>query len=214
VRVGVCDALGGADATEDVGAALAGCLATAAELGATTVDVELRAAELIAGAFVTIQRAEALETHRERGLFPERSAEYGEDVRARLEQATEIGLADYLGAAADRGRIDAELAALFEEVDVLITPVSPVAPVPIGESLTRHRGREVEFRPLVLGATTPQNLAGVPACTVRAGFDSDGLPIGVQVTAPKGAEARAVAVAERLFEATSEIQDRRPEIAA
>jgi aspartyl-tRNA(Asn)/glutamyl-tRNA(Gln) amidotransferase subunit A len=214
VRIGVSGALGGSDASEDVEAALADCLATAADLGATMVDVEVRTAELIEDAFVTIQRAEALETHRERGLFPERSAEYGEDVRARLEQATGIGLADYLGAAADRARIDADLSAILKDVDVLVTPVSPVAPVRIGENVTLHRGREVEFRPMVLAATTPQNLAGLPACTVRAGFDSDGLPIGVQVTAAKGAEARAVAVAERLFEATPEIQDRHPELPA
>jgi len=212
--VGTCAALGATDTSDDVESALTDCLAAAADLGAAIVDVELPTAELIDDAFVTIQRAEALETHRRRGLFPERSAEYGADVRARLEQATEIGLADYLGAAADRARIDADLAAKLAEVDVLITPVSPVAPVRIGEDVIMHRGREVQFRPMVLGATTPQNVAGVPACALRAGFDSDGLPIGVQVTARKGADARAVAVAERLFEATSEIQDRHPEIPA
>ena len=31
--------------------------------------------------------------------------------------------------------------------------------------------------------TTPQDLVGLPACAVRAGFDALGLPVGVQFTA-------------------------------
>jgi aspartyl-tRNA(Asn)/glutamyl-tRNA(Gln) amidotransferase subunit A len=214
MRVGICRAPGGVAPSEDVESALDDCLAAAGDLGAAIVDVEPPPAELVEDAFVTTQRAEALETHRERGLFPERGAEYGADVRARLEQATEIGLADYLRSAAGRAGIDAGFSEVFGGVDVLITPVSPVAPVRIGETVSLHRGREVDFRKLVLAATTPQNLAGLPACTLRAGFDSDGLPIGVQVTAPKSHDARAAAVAERLFEATAAVQNRRPELPA
>jgi Asp-tRNA(Asn)/Glu-tRNA(Gln) amidotransferase A subunit family amidase len=214
VRVGVCGELGGAAPSEDVDCALADCIAAARDLGATVVDVEFTAAELIEDTFVTTQRAEALESHRRRGLFPERASEYGADVRARLEQATEVGLADYLDAAADRARIEAGLSATFHEVDVLITPVSPVAPVRIGETTSMHHGHEADFRKLVLAATTPQSLAGLPACTLRAGFDSEGLPIGVQVTGTKGDDARAVAVAERLFEVTPAVQDRQPELPA
>jgi aspartyl-tRNA(Asn)/glutamyl-tRNA(Gln) amidotransferase subunit A len=112
----------------------------------------------------------------------------------------------------DRARIGAAFAATFREADVLVTPVSPVAPVRIGQPTSMLRGDEVDFRRLVIPATSPQNLAGLPACTLRAGFDSDGLPIGIQVTAPQGHDARAVAVAEALFEATPAIQAARPEL--
>jgi aspartyl-tRNA(Asn)/glutamyl-tRNA(Gln) amidotransferase subunit A len=62
----------------------------------------------------------------------------------------------------------------------------------------------------VLPLTTPQNLAGLPACTVRAGFDVNGLPIGVQLTAARGAEATVLAAAEAFAGATPELQGRRP----
>jgi aspartyl-tRNA(Asn)/glutamyl-tRNA(Gln) amidotransferase subunit A len=212
VRVGVCGALAGARPSDDVEAALAGVVSVARDLGAAIVEVELAEAELVERAFATTQRAEALETHRRLGLFPERSAEYGADVRARLEQAIEIGLADYLGAAAERARIGAAFAAAFAEADVLIAPVSPVAPVRIGQATTMLRGVEIDFRKLVIPATSPQNLTGLPACTLRAGFDSDGMPIGVQITAPKGHDSRVVAVAEPLFEATRAMQAARPEL--
>ena len=210
MRVGLCADSGGVAPSEDVERALADCVEAARDLGAEVVEVEFPAAELVEDTFVTIQRAEALETHRRLGLFPERAAEYGADVRARLEQATAIGLADYMAATADRGRVTAAFADLFADVDVLVTPVSPVAPVRVGETATLLRGGEADFRKLVLAATTPQNLAGLPACTVRAGFDADGLPVGVQVTGPQSGEARVTGFAEALSGATAAVQEQRP----
>ena len=210
VRIGLSGDSGGVAPSEEVERTLADCVAAARDLGAEVVEVEFPAAELVEDTFVTIQRAEALETHRRLGLFPERGAEYGADVRARLEQATAIGLADYMAATADRGRVTAAFADLFAEVDVLVTPVSPVSPVRVGETATLLRGHEADFRKLVLAATTPQSLAGLPACTVRAGFDADGLPVGVQVSGPQSADARVTGLAEALFEATAAVQEQRP----
>ena len=47
-----------------------------------------------------------------------------------------------------------------------------------------HEGEELTFRELVMSYTTPQDLVGLPACAVRAGFDALGIPVGVQFTAP------------------------------
>jgi aspartyl-tRNA(Asn)/glutamyl-tRNA(Gln) amidotransferase subunit A len=212
MRVGVCPDLGGSVPSEDVESALAASVAVARDLGASVVDVAFDAAGLVEQTFATTQRAEALETHRRLGLFPKHATDYGDDVRARLEQAGEIGPRDYLEAAAARARIGAALDAVFAGVDVLVSGVSPVAPVRIGETTSVLRGSPVDFRRLVIPATSPQNLTGLPACTLRAGFDSDGLPIGVQVTAPRGCDARAVVVAERLFEAMPAIQLARPKV--
>ena len=85
-------------------------------------------------------------------------------------------------------------------------------PAPIGEDRVLHLGREIEFRELVMSYTVPQDLAGLPACAVRAGFDSLGLPVGVQLTGPPWAEARVLRAAQALFEATPELQSRRPEL--
>ena len=52
--------------------------------------------------FGATQRAEALHTHSEAGLYPERAAEYGADVRGRLETAAREDIRDYLRAAAER----------------------------------------------------------------------------------------------------------------
>lgn len=45
------------------------------------------------------------------------------------------------------------------------------------------------------------NLAGLPALTVPAGFDQDGLPVGVQIVGPRWSEIRLIAIAAALEEA-------------
>ena len=47
-----------------------------------------------------------------------------------------------------------------------------------------------------MGYTVPQNLAGVPSVTIRAGTDEMGLPCGVQLTAARGQELAALQLAE------------------
>ena len=45
---------------------------------------------------------------------------------------------------------------------------------------------------------------------MRAGFDALGIPVGVQFTGPRWGEARVLRAAQALFDATPEIQRRRP----
>jgi aspartyl-tRNA(Asn)/glutamyl-tRNA(Gln) amidotransferase subunit A len=63
----------------------------------------------------------------------------------------------------------------------------------------------------VLPLTVPHNLAGVPACTVRAGFDELGLPVGIQIAAAQWRDEDALGVASALHTATPELQERWPE---
>jgi len=180
--------------------------------GARLVDVALPEARLILPAFRTIQSAEALDGHTRAGLYPSRRAEYGPDVLGRLEAAEAVTVEQYLAASADRERVRAAFARLFRSCDVLLTPVAAAGPLPIGDETVVHEGVELPFRDLVMSYTTPQDLVGLPACTVRAGFDDLGIPVGVQFTAPPWHEARTLRCAQGLFEATPEIQSRRPEL--
>lgn len=178
--------------------------------GARVVGVDLQEAELVYPAFGIIQRAEALDTHRRAELYPARREEYGDDVLSRLDAATEVTLAQYLAAAADRQRVRAGFARLFRSCDVLFTPVSAGSPALIGEETVTHDGKELTFRELVMSYTTPQDLVGLPACTVRAGFDALGMPVGLQFTGAPWQEATVLRAAQGLFDATPDVQSRRP----
>ena len=209
--VGHCPDLHGVRLAPDVAEVFDRALETVLALGATVEEVELPEARGVYETFGATQRAEALFTHVEAGLFPVRAAEYGPDVRARLELAATEDTRDYLRAAAARQRLRSGFARLFRSVDVLLTPVSAGPPVPIGADTLEHLGKTVEFRELVMTYTVPQDLAGLPACAVRAGFDRLGIPVGVQFTGAAWADAAALGAAQAFWAATPEIQHRWPD---
>jgi aspartyl-tRNA(Asn)/glutamyl-tRNA(Gln) amidotransferase subunit A len=184
LHIGLCPDLHLVQPAEDVQQAFDSAVRVLDDLGAELVQVDLPEAELAYSTFVTVQRAEALFTHTRAGLYPARREEYGDDVRGRLEAAEGVDIEEYLAASVDRQRLRAGFARVFRQVDLLITPVAAGSPLPIGEERLVHHGLELEFRELVMSYTVPQDLTGLPACTVRAGFDALGIPVGIQLTRP------------------------------
>jgi aspartyl-tRNA(Asn)/glutamyl-tRNA(Gln) amidotransferase subunit A len=213
VRVGLCPDLHLVPLAPDIASVFESAVGTVQDTGAQLVEVAFPEADRIYETFGVIQRAEALFSHTQAGLFPARRDDYGDDVRGRLELATTVDLPAYLTASAQRQRLRAAFDRVFEQVDVLLTPVSAGSPLPIGEERTIHLGAEIEFRELVMSYTVPQDLAGLPACAVRVGFDDGGVPVGAQFTGPPWAEARVLRAAQALFDATPAIQQRWPEVA-
>ena len=175
-------------------------LSVAEEAGAEIVEITIPLAEGIRPAFTTIQMAEAHHTHSVTlGTFPSRSAEYGPDVRGRLEAAAGLGIGEYLEAQTEARRIRHRFAQVFDEVDVVLTPISAGPPSLVTDpDEVVHLGTSIPFRELVMDYTVPQDIAGLPACAIRAGFDSDGLPIGVQVTAGAHREDLALLLSSAL----------------
>jgi aspartyl-tRNA(Asn)/glutamyl-tRNA(Gln) amidotransferase subunit A len=213
LTVAVCPDLHRVPLAEDVESALAGTVDALRGLGADVAELPLREAPGAYDTFAAIQLAEALYVHRSLGLFPRRREEYGADIRARLELAADVGLGAYRAALDRRRRLEKDFERLFRQADLLLTPTAATTAPPVGSDPVRHLGRPVALRELVMTYTTPQNLLGLPACALRAGFGDDGLPIGMQLTGPRGADARVLQIADRLFEATAEIQDREPDFA-
>ncbi|MGI5505867.1 amidase family protein [Lentzea sp. CA-135723] len=77
------------------------------------------------------------------------------------------------------------LDALFETADVLLTPATPGPP----------HGHDGPGERINTALTWAFNLSGHPAINIPAGFDADGLPVGLQAVARHGREADLVAVA-------------------
>jgi aspartyl-tRNA(Asn)/glutamyl-tRNA(Gln) amidotransferase subunit A len=212
--VGHCPDLHVVPLAPDAGEVFEQALATVRGLGAAVEQVELPEGRTAYEIFGPTQRAEALHTHVEAGLYPARAGEYGPDVRGRLEAAAGEGVREYLRAAAERRRLRAGFARVFREVDVLLTPVSAGSPVTVGDETLEHLGRTIELRELVMTYTVPQDLAGLPACAVRAGFDRLGIPVGVQFSGAEWRDATVLRAAQALWSATPAVQDRWPEVPA
>ena len=144
--------------------------------------------------------------------FPARAAEYGEDVRKRLELADGVRAADYLKGRETIRRAKAEFAAALERVDAIVAPTVPVVAPTIGSQSARLGGAEEPMRSVLLRLTRPGNLTGLPAVSVPCGFTSEGLPAGMQLIGGAFAEGALLGIARR-YEQETEWASRRPELA-
>jgi aspartyl-tRNA(Asn)/glutamyl-tRNA(Gln) amidotransferase subunit A len=128
-----------------------------------------------------------------RVLFPGNEELYGENVRGKIERSLRVSDAE--AAAAERER--AEYRERFLEaavgVDLVITPtVLLVAPLADAD--------ELALRLPATDHTYPFSSLGWPALALPCGSAEDGLPASVQLAAPRGEDARALAVGRLLEE--------------
>ena len=202
VTIATCPDLQLAPATLAVGRALGASIDKLKHLGARVEERRLDGAADAFATFTALQRAEALVVHHDAGLYPDRAAQYGTDVRGRLAKAREVAAVDYMHAATAREQLRARLGEMLRDGALLLTPVSGVvAPTPDDTA---------KLRDAVMPYTTPQNLTGFPACAVRAGFDENGLPTAVQITGAPHREADVLRAARAICDATPEVQSAWP----
>ncbi|MCA9342014.1 Asp-tRNA(Asn)/Glu-tRNA(Gln) amidotransferase subunit GatA [Candidatus Saccharibacteria bacterium] len=86
---------------------------------------------------------------------------------------------------------------LFEKFDILLTPTAPTTAFGIGE----NSADPIKMY-LADIMTVPPSLAGLPALSVPVGKDENGLPIGAQLIAPRGADGMLLSLAKQLEQAS------------
>lgn len=178
--------------------------------GATVVEDAFVGTFDCPGIFAKIQLAEALHTHRRMQIYPDHASAYGKDVLARLIKAEGVTLESYLDASIERLHLRRSFEKALGQVDAVVSLCSAIS-APELES-TRGEHPLVDLRSTLLEYTTPQNLTGLPACVVRAGFDCNGMPVGIQFTGARGAELRVVELAEAFCQISPDVQARRPDL--
>ncbi len=125
---------------------------------------------------------------------------FGAEVRRRVLIGTYVlsaGYYDayYIKAQKVRTLIADDFRKVFEDVDVLLTPTAPSAAFAVGDKMDD---------PLAMYLndvfTVPASLAGLPAISVPAGLDGEGLPLGLHLIARPFDE-------ETLFRAANALED-------
>ena len=136
--------------------------------------------------------------------FPDSSLEDADPVsRAYGKFARLIPAAALVRVQRVRSQLRRSLAQVFSEVDILALPTVPAPAPPIeNPTVTLPNGDEPADRANVK-QTGLGNLTGAPGINVPAGFHSSGLPIGLQLMGPWGAEARLLDAARHVEQATS-----------
>jgi aspartyl-tRNA(Asn)/glutamyl-tRNA(Gln) amidotransferase subunit A len=153
------------------------------KLGAKIRSVSIPLLEETENAGNQIAWPEATHYHQQAGWFPARAAEYGEDVRTRLEMGAKVSAAVYLEALEMRDKFIQQLHLAMADagVDALVVPTTPITAPLINEETTRVNEKDHPTRALLLRNNRPANLAGVPAISIPCGFTPGGLPVGLQL---------------------------------
>ncbi len=101
--------------------------------------------------------------------------------RSVLEQTQDLPVPKYARTFRQRAQLEADLAAVWDQVDVLLTPATAVAAFAAeGPPPGTIAGREVHPA-FSVPFTMLGNLCWNPAISVPAGINADGLPVGLQI---------------------------------
>ena len=136
---------------------------------------------------------------------------FGPEVKRRIMLGTYALSAGYYDAyygkaQAVRTLMRREFDAVFENVDLLVTPVMPTTAFRLGEKI--EDPLQMYLSDIY---TISVNLAGVPAISLPCGFSQAGLPIGLQLIA-KPFEEETLLRAANVYEMVTGWRTRRPHI--
>lgn len=142
----------------------------------------------------------------------------GPNVRANVEMAASIKLADRAWSHLAQTRINRQFQAAFERYDLILSPVTPLSPFPwtqlYAEVVDGHKQRNYyEW----LSLTYMVTLATNPALSLPLGCDEAGMPFGLQMIGPLHRDAhllRMAAALEQWGKTQTGLSRPRPDMAA
>ncbi|MSU65144.1 MAG: Asp-tRNA(Asn)/Glu-tRNA(Gln) amidotransferase subunit GatA [Opitutus sp.] len=226
-RLGIPKEYFGAGLDPEIGAAVEKAIAFYRAQGCEIKEVSLPHTQYCLDTYYIIATAEASSNlarydgirygHRSKNAkdtvdlyFQSRAEGFGAEVKRRIILGTYVlssGYYDayYLRAQKVRTLIRQDFINAYREVDVLITPTSPIPAFKLGEKTD----------PLALYLcdiyTIGVNLAGLPGISVPCGFTKGGLPIGMQLIGQPFNEAGLLAIA-RSYEQAHEWNTKHPNL--
>ncbi len=211
----------------EVAAAVEAAVAELQKLGATTVEISLANSQLAIPVYYVLAPAEASSNlSRFDGVrYGYRAPEYdslddmycktraqgfGAEVKRRIMIGAYVlshGYYDayYLQAQKIRRLIADDFNEAFKSCDVILGPTAPGTAFKLGEK--SDDPVEMYLNDLY---TIPANLAGLPGMSLPCGFDSKGLPIGLQLVGNYFSEAKMLNVAHQ-YQCVTDWHARRPE---
>jgi aspartyl-tRNA(Asn)/glutamyl-tRNA(Gln) amidotransferase subunit A len=200
VRVGVPRDFFFDDLDSDFAAAVNNALAVIEKITAGVKGVALpspaREQESVRTA---VRAAEAYAYHREAVT---RTPElYQPETLVRIRTGADVTTQAYIQGRIDLARARRVIEQIFDTVDVLVTPTTPVPPPTIAE-LSTDVNTSLRLGAAFIRNTSPFNVYGIPAVSVPCGFTASGLPIGLQISGPNGGEAVVLQVAAAYERAT------------
>jgi Asp-tRNA(Asn)/Glu-tRNA(Gln) amidotransferase A subunit family amidase len=127
---------------------------------------------------------------------------YQAETLRRIRTGEKVTAAEYILRRRELEEARRAIHAIFGEVDVLVTPTTPIpAPAIADLKANPETLRPAELK--LLRNTRPFNVWGLPAISVPCGFTESGLPIGLQIAGPHWREGLVLRLAQAYERATA-----------
>jgi aspartyl-tRNA(Asn)/glutamyl-tRNA(Gln) amidotransferase subunit A len=180
VRVGVPRSFFYDDLHPEIARAVEAALSAVSALGTEIHDITLAPDN-----DRTVQAAESYAFHAEAvAKTPEL---YQPETLRRIQTGEHISRENYLRQRAVLETARAEIRRVFQSVDVIVTPTTPIPAAKIAD-LKQNPDLLRPHELLLLRNTRPFNVWGLPAISIPCGLTRDGLPIGLQIAGPPSRE--------------------------
>ena len=132
----------------------------------------------------------------------DRLDEMGENLAGNIRRGLAQSPTDIAEAEAVRARLWRRMADYFTRFDLLATPVTAVSPFPVEQNYPETiNGAPMASYIDWIAPTFVISLLGLPALSVPAGLNKDGLPVGLQIIGPRYSESRMLGVAAEIQKA-------------
>ncbi|HSF33926.1 MAG TPA: amidase [Candidatus Tectomicrobia bacterium] len=191
----------------EVEAAVRQAIAVIEGSGASVHEVSWPSLRYVTLAALIIVLAEASAFHD--AWIRTRPQDYHPDIALRLKWGLLLPASAYAKAQRLRMLMCRDVAQLWRQVDILVTPATMMAAPRAGEAQICLGNRQMSTREAILRLMRPFNLTGLPAISVPCGFTSTGLPIGLQIAGKPFDEATVLRVAHA-YEQSTDWHRRRP----
>lgn len=196
------------DIDPQVEAAVRAAIGVLESQGARLREVRLPLAEYYLAVAFGIVVPEASAYHQQ--MLRDRAELYQDDVRVFLEAGEMVLATDYIKAIRVRHLVKQGWKQVFDGLNALVAPSLPTVAAKIGqEKFTWPSGAEEPVINAYVRLSCPANITGLPAISVPCGFNTDGLPIGLQIIARPFDEATVLRVAQA-YEASTNWRSRTP----
>jgi AtzE family amidohydrolase len=158
-----------------------------------TQRVELPDVPIARAAATIITAAEGAELHL--ADLRERPMDFDPNTRHLFLAGAMVPAVWYVRAQRFRRQFCAELAKLFERVDVILAPATPYPAFPIGQFMVKIGSTDYLSSPHLGVFTQPFSFAGLPVIAAPAASRAGSLPLGIQIVAAPWREDHAFRVA-------------------
>lgn len=185
LRIGIDKKWSLYDVDSETCIALLSAISTLQKLGAKIIDISMPDKNNAAMVWHVLCAVEAVIEHKKTQQIER--IKYGTALSNLLDFGSTITAVEYQSILEDRTKISKNLSSIFNEVDLILSPVS--SSTNITHDKIEHARKEPALIHSLLNYTCVLNLSGHPSITLPCGTSTTGAPIGFQLVAAHFHEA-------------------------